>query len=162
MKTSYLKFAAAALALLLSAGAALAQSAPPPHGHGGGAFGGPMFGFFGHRLDLTDAQKTQIKDIMTKEKPTIKPLVQQMGQGQSQLRQLELSGNFDEAQARTIATQQSQTMTELAVQHARIEAELIQVLTPDQKTKLAQMWQKREQRFTNRNQEAPTGAVDER
>jgi periplasmic protein CpxP/Spy len=155
MKTGYLKLAAAALALMLSAGAALAQSAAPPHGHGGGAFGGPMFGFFGHQLGLSDAQKAQIKDIMTKEKPTLKPLMLQMGQSQSQLRQIELSGNFDEAQARSIATQQSQTMTELAVQRARVEAEMIQVLTPDQKTKLAEMWQKREQRFANHNQEAP-------
>lgn len=151
MKTNFL--AAAALALVMTGGAALAQDAAPMHRHGG-AFGGPMFGLFGHQLGLSDAQKAQMKDIMTKEKPTMKPLMQQLGQSQAQLRQLELN-NFDEAQARTIATQQAQTMTELSVQRARVEAELIQVLTPDQKTKLNQLWQQRQQRFMNHNAEAP-------
>lgn len=163
MKTGYRKLATAAFAILLSAAAAVAQTepsaspaSPPAYHHRGGGFGNPMFGFFGHQLDLSDAQKAQIKDIMTKERPTLKPLMLQLGQGQSQLRQLELSGNFDEAQARTMAAQQSPTITELAVQRARIEAELIQVLTPDQKTKLAQLWQNREQRFANHHQQAPT------
>ena len=156
MRTSYFKLASAALAIVLTAGAALAQNAGPMHGHRGGAFGSPMFGFFGRQLDLSDAQKAQIKDIMTKERPTLKPLMQQLGNSQSQLRQLEM-GSFDEAQARTIATQQSQTMTELAVQRARVEAEMIQVLTPDQKSKLAEMWQKHEQRrMQHSNQGAPT------
>ena len=34
-------------------------------------------------------------------------------------------------------------MTELMVQRARVESEMIQVLTPDQKTKLAQLVQER-------------------
>jgi protein CpxP len=162
MKNSYLKIAVVAVALMLPAGAALAQDAtpppPPPHAHGprGGGFGAPMFGLFGHQLDLTDAQKTQIKAIMSKERPTLKPLLQQVGQGQAQLRQLELGSTFDEGQARTIATQQSQSVTELAVQRARVEAELIQVLTPDQRTKLAQLWQSRQQHMTSHSQEAPT------
>ena len=53
---------------------------------------------------------------------------------------------------RAIATQQAQTLTELTVQKARIEAELVKILTPDQKTKLTQMMDRREQRmqrFTN-------------
>ena len=107
---------------------------------------------FFHQLNLSDAQKAQIKGIMTQERPTLKPLMQQMAQGENQLRTLELSGPFDEAQARTIATQQSQNMTELMVQRARVESEMIQVLTPDQKTKLAQLLQQRTQRFSNQNQ----------
>jgi protein CpxP len=154
MKIRFLKIATLALALILSAGAANAQDVAASPMHGGRAFGGAMFGFFGHQLDLTDAQKAQVKDIMAKERPTLKPLMQQLGQGLVQLHALELNGNFNEEQARTIAAQQSQTMTELAVQRARIETELIQVLTPDQKTKLAQMWQRREQRLGSQGQEA--------
>ncbi len=112
-----------------------------------------MFGMFFHQLNLSDAQKAQIKQIMTTERPTLKPLMQQAAQGENQLRTLELSGPFDEAQARTIATQQSQNMTELMVQRARVESEMIQVLTPDQKTKLAQLVQEHAQRFsTNQGQ----------
>jgi protein CpxP len=140
------------LSLILLAGAAIAQTTPAPASHHfHGRHGGPMMGMF-HQLNLTDAQKGQIKQIMTQERPTLKPLMQQMAQGQNQLRTLELSGNFDEAQARNIATQQSQNMTELMVQRSRIESEMIQVLTPDQKTKLAQLVQQRSQRFSNQNQ----------
>ena len=149
----------AAFSLILFAGAAIAQTAPttpPAHGFGGRGFGGPRFGMLFHQLNLSDAQKTQMKQIMTQERPTLKPLMQQMAQGENQLRTLELSGTFDEAQARTIATQQSQNMTELMVQRARVESEMIQVLTPDQKTKLAQLVQQHAQRFSNQNQGATT------
>ena len=77
-----------------------------------------MMGFYADYLDLTDAQRAQMKDIMTKEKPTLKPLMQQLEQGHQQLRQLESAGTFDEAKVRTVATQQAQTMTELTVQKA--------------------------------------------
>ena len=49
------------------------------------------------------------------------------------------SGPFDEAKTRALATQNSQTMIELQVQHARIKSEMMQVLTADQKTKLQQL-----------------------
>lgn len=110
-----------------------------------------MMGMF-HQLNLTDAQRTQMKQIMTQERPTLKPLMQQMAQGQNQLRTLELSGNFDENQVRTIAAQQSQTMTELTVQRARIQSQMVALLTPDQKTKLNQLMQQRAQRFSGQNQ----------
>ena len=100
-------------------------------------FGGPMMGFYIHKLDLTDAQRAQVKDIMAKEKPTLQPLMLQMAQGHQQLRQLVMSGNFDEAKVRDLAAQQTQTMTELTVQYARIASEMVQVLTPEQKTKLS-------------------------
>jgi periplasmic protein CpxP/Spy len=161
-KSSIAKSMIAAFSLILFAGAAIAQSAPaappspPSHGFRGRGFGGPGFGMFFHQLNLSDAQKAQIKQIMAQEKPTLKPLMQQMAQGESQLRTLELSGTFDEAQARTIATQQSQNMTELTVQRARVESEMIQVLTSDQKTRLAQLVQQRAQRFSNQNEGATT------
>ena len=40
-----------------------------------------------------------------------------------------MSGSFDEAKVRELAAQQTQTMTELTVQHARIASEMVQVLT---------------------------------
>ena len=89
---------------------------------------------------------------MTKERPTLQPLMLQMAQGHSQLRDLVMSGNFDEGKARELASQQSQAMTELAVQHARIASEMVQVLTPDQKTKLNALISQHEQRMMNRMQ----------
>jgi Spy/CpxP family protein refolding chaperone len=114
----------------------------------GGDFGfRHMLGFYTRNLDLTDAQQTQIKDIITREKPTIQPLMQQMASNRQQLQQLEGSGTFDEAKVRSVASQQAQTMTELIVQRERIKSEMMQVLTPDQKTKLAQLKTERQQKF---------------
>ena len=109
-----------------------------------------MMDLYADYLDLTDAQRAQMKDIMTKEKPTIKPLMKQLAQSHQQLRQLESTGTFDEAKVRAIATQQAQTMTELTVQKARIKSEMMQVLTPDQKDKMAKFEARRQARFQKR------------
>jgi protein CpxP len=134
---------------LLLAGAAVAQHGPGGPGHGSFGFGGGghMLGFFSDYLDLTTAQQDQIKTIMEKEKPAVQPLMQQMGQYHSQLAQLAQSGTFDEAKVRAIATQQAQTQVELTVQHTRIMSEMVQVLTADQKTKLASLMAKHEKRM---------------
>ncbi len=112
--------------------------------HGGIAH---MLGFYADYLDLTDAQQAQMKDIIAKEKPTIQPLIQQLAQGHQQMSQFEQAGTFDEAKVRALASQQSQTMTELIVQKARIKSELVALLTPEQKDKLAKFEARRAARF---------------
>jgi Spy/CpxP family protein refolding chaperone len=88
-----------------------------------------------------------MKDIIAKEKPTIQPLIQQLAQGHQQMSQLEQASTFNEANVRALASQQSQTMTELMVQKARIKSELVALLTPDQKAKLAKFEARRAARF---------------
>jgi periplasmic protein CpxP/Spy len=129
-------------AVILAVAVALAQGM---RGHGGPGGFEHMLGFYSDYLDLSSAQQDQIKAIMQKEKPALAPLMQQMKQFHSQMNQLGQSGTFDEAKVRALATQQSQTMIELAVQHARIQSEMLQVLTPDQKTKFTQLQAKHEQ-----------------
>jgi Spy/CpxP family protein refolding chaperone len=65
------------------------------------------------------------------------------------MRTLEEASTFDEAKVRALAAQQSQAMTEMIVQKARVKNELLQVLTADQRTKLAQFEAKHEQRMRN-------------
>jgi len=103
----------------------------------GFGFGGPMMNYFSDVLDLTQAQQDQIKAILDKEKPAVQPLMKQLMQAHKDLSALEDSGTFDEAKVRALAAQNTQTLTELIVQKARIHSELMQVLTADQKTKLA-------------------------
>jgi len=152
MKAKYFKIAAVVLALTVVAGIAVSQTVRRAHMRGDGMFGGPMLGYYVHKLDLTDAQQAQVKAIMAKEKPALQPLLQQVAQGHSQLRDLVMSGTFDEAKTRELASQQTQTMTELTVQYARIGSEMVQVLTPDQKTKLNMLINQHEQRMMNRMQ----------
>jgi protein CpxP len=148
MKSSHIKILAVTLALTLVAAIAVSQTVQRAHHmHGDGMFSEHMLGFFTDYLNLSDAQQAQMKDILVKEKPTLQPLMQQMAQSHRELRQLEESGSFDEAKVRALASQQAQTMTELIVQKARIHSELSQVLTPDQKAKMSQFMDRREQRF---------------
>jgi protein CpxP len=155
MKSSRITAVAAALAITLAAALALSQTIKPAHMRGDGMFGGHRMGFLVDYLSLTDAQQTQIKQIMTKEKSTMHPLFRQMGQSHQAMLQLVQSGSFDETKARAIATQQAQNMIELEVQKARIESEMFQVLTPDQKAKMVEFMNRRQERFMKHAQEQP-------
>ncbi|HEY6303724.1 MAG TPA: Spy/CpxP family protein refolding chaperone [Terriglobales bacterium] len=133
MKSTRIRILSIGAAVLLAAVAAIAQGR---HGYGGP---GGDFHHMLKQLDLTADQHTQVKAIFEKEKPTLQPLMQQMRQNHAAMSTLEASGPFDEAKTRALATQNSQTMVELQVEHARIKSEIMQILTPDQKAKLAQI-----------------------
>ena len=148
MKSNRTKVLLVTLAVIVVVAAvAVSQTTRRGHWHRGGMFGPRAVAFLTHYLDLNDAQQARVKDILAQEKPTFKPLLQQLAQAHHQLRQYEESGNFDEAQVRLIASQQAQTLTELIVQKSRVEAELVQVLNPDQRAKLSQFIDKREARW---------------
>jgi Spy/CpxP family protein refolding chaperone len=160
MKFSRSKIVFAALAVVLVAGLAMAHSRGGRRG-GGDFFGGPMLGFFTDYLDLTDAQQAQIKQIIAKEKPGLEPLFKQEMQSREQMMQLIQSGSFDESKAQAIATQEAQIHTQLEVGHARIASQAYQLLTAEQKTKLAQFIAKHEQRFERHMHEHERGARSE-
>jgi len=157
MKSSRFRMLVAALTFTVLAAVGFSQTLVKTGrpGQRGAGFS-QMLGFYADSLDLTDAQRTQMKDIMAKEKPTIQPLIEQLAQSHQQMRQLEASESFDEAKVRALATQQSQAMTELTVQKARIKSELMQLLTPDQKDKLSKFEARRQARFQKHFQQGQT------
>ena len=130
------------------------------HGHGPDGEFSHMLGFYVDKLDLSSAQQDQMKAIWEKEKPTLKPLMQQERQNHEAMKALEESGPFDEAKTRALATQNAPTMIELQVQHSRIKSEMMQVLTADQKTKLQQIEAEHEGNMRShmqmKDQEPPT------
>ena len=62
------------------------------------------------------------------------------------------SRTFDEAKAQALAAQQAQTVAQLTVEKTRIRVADDQILTPDQKTKLNAILDKREQRMKHHMQ----------
>ena len=146
MKSIRFRLLIAALAVLLGSTIAKSQTAdattaaPPMHGHrmGMGMGMGAHLHFMAAKLNLTDDQKTQMKAIMQKEHPAMKPLHQQMRTIDQQLRQY-VEGDFDQAKVQTLALQKAQLQAQMTVQETRIHNELYQVLTADQKTQLKQM-----------------------
>jgi periplasmic protein CpxP/Spy len=156
MKSFSFRFLVAALAVTLGAFAhsqtSDAQAAPPPaHEHGFGP-AGHMIAFYSKMLDITDAQKAQMKSVWQKERATIKPLMQQAHQLDQQLKQYE-EGTFDQAKVQVLVSQQSQTLVQLKVEEARIHSELYQLLTPDQQTKLKEFEANRAARMQQHMQE---------
>jgi Spy/CpxP family protein refolding chaperone len=148
MKLRSLLIGGMLLAVALGGAIAVSQNIRKAHYRGEGFMGGRMLEFFADYLDLTDAQQAQAKEIMAKDKPALQPLLRQRIQAEKQLRELAMNGNFDDSKVRDIANQQAQVLTELTVQKTRIESELFQLLTPDQKTKLNHFMDKREQRMS--------------
>jgi protein CpxP len=130
----------AVVVIALFTGSAMAQG---PHHRGGDLFGPMMM----EMLDLTDAQRAQIKQIHENAKPTLKPLWQQEHQSHRAMMDLITSGNFDQAKAQAIANQEAQIHAQLEVQHAQLMAQAYQVLTSEQKTKLSEFLAKQQQRM---------------
>lgn len=161
MKSIRFRLFVAALAVML--GTALAQSqttdtTPPPPSHGGmhGVLGmdGHMMEFYAKFLNVTDEQKTQMKAVLQKERPTLQPVMQQLHQMDQQLKQYE-EGTYDEAKVQSLVAQQSQTLVQLKVNETRIHNELYQLLTPDQQSKLKEFEAQRAARMQQHMQNPP-------
>ena len=150
MKLNRKKFSVAAVAaalVLMTAAFVFSQNPPqrpdgppgPPHGpfgHGprgpGGPGGlGPLVG-----LNLTDAQKEQIKQIHESFAEQTKALRDQMRtlhKGQS-----DPMSNFDEAAVRAAAEARAKVQVEMEVAHARMMSQIANVLTAEQRAQMAE------------------------
>jgi periplasmic protein CpxP/Spy len=165
MKSIRFRLMIAAMAVLLGSAIAKSQTAadapppPPMHGHGYGMEGHRM-GFFAKALNLTDDQKAQMKTIMQKEHPTMKPLMQQQHQIDLQLRQY-VEGTFDPAKVQALAAQKAQLQVQVTVAETRIHNELYQLLTADQRTQLKEIEANHEARMQKHMQEAPPAPPSE-
>ena len=155
MKSNRMKMAAGVLAIVLVAMAALAEGP----GHRRGDFFGS--GMFGDYLGLSDAQRTQIKQIFESSKSTTEPLWRQEMQGHNAMMQLITSGNFDEAKAQAIIGQSTQAHQQLEMQHAMLQAKAYQVLTADQKTKFNDMLTRHEQRMQEHMQQRQNAGAEQ-
>ena len=171
MKLSRIKMFAGVLALALTSTFGMAQTdqaaapAPSAHMHRAYMHGGPMMPFFAKQLELTDAQKTQIKEIFHGAKPAMQPLMEQEHQSRKAMMALITSGNFDQAKAQSIINQESLVHAQMEMQHAQLASKAYQVLTPEQKTKfndlMAQHEQRMEQRKMQHQQDAPEQAPNQ-
>jgi Spy/CpxP family protein refolding chaperone len=153
MKTKLSSVATALLALLLC-GTAMLSYAQQTDQNGGAAWAGHRHGhmqYLAKQLNLTDAQKQQIKTIMQSQRATMRPLMQQMTQNRLAMLNATAGGTFDQAKVQTIASQQAQLMAQLSVQKAQIHSQIYnQVLTAEQKAKADQLRQSQIARLNQR------------
>ena len=158
--------AVALAAALMMTVAAFAQHGPGgpgghrgpggPGGHGGPGGPGSVLGHISQVLDLTDAQKAQIKQIEDGFKESTKSLHEQLGKaGPGSPFDALKDGTFDEAAVRAAAQARANLHVELEVAHARMFSQVYAVLTAEQKAKLAELHKQMEER--HKQQPPPPG-----
>jgi Spy/CpxP family protein refolding chaperone len=163
MKSFRFRLFVAALAVLMGSAIAKSQTADAPPVR---AVDAPGFGMRGHmqflskKLNLSDEQKSQMKAIMQKERPALRPLLEQQHQLDLQLRQY-AEGSFDEAQVRALATKKAQIQAQLTVEETRVHNQMYQMLTSDQQSQLKQMEADREAHIEQHMNQAPPAPAEQ-
>ena len=108
------------------------------------------------KLNLTDAQKTQMKSIGEASRAKIQPSMETMRANRQKMNEATANGRFDEAKVTAIAQEQAQISAQLIVEKDRVKAQMFQVLTPEQQAQAKavreQMKEKMKERFEKRKQ----------
>jgi periplasmic protein CpxP/Spy len=104
------------------------------HGWGGMRRAG---GFF-RQLNLTEDQKTKIKQIRESFAERNKPLREQLRAKRQELRQANEGGTFNEALATQKLTEMASLEAKLMGERFKMHQETLSVLTPEQKAQLEQ------------------------
>lgn len=139
-----------------------------PRGRGMGPMG--RLGIAAGQLDLTDAQRQQIRGIVENHRQEMQQLGERTRTARQALRQATETEPFNENAVRTASAGLSEVMADGAVLRAKVRAEVMQVLTPEQRAKAAELKaraaerqeqrkQRMEQRRQQRSQPKPQGGV---
>jgi len=155
MKTK-LTVVASVLALLLCGATIFAYA----QGHGGEGFGGPghgPMGFLARDLNLTDAQKAQVKSIMQANKASMKTVMQQMAQNRAAMLAATANGAYDPVKIQALATQRAQLEAAMTVNRESVQHQIYtQVFTADQQAKAEQLRTQEINRINERLQKMAT------
>ena len=144
-----------ALVALLATSVSYAQG---PRGGGFGGRGGRGFwpggpGLALNELNLTDAQREQVREIRDRYREQIQTLSRRLGDLTAKQRQAIESVPVNE----TLITSATQDMTpaevEVAIQEARNNADIWSVLTPEQQAKATKLRAERKAQVDQRRQE---------
>ncbi|MDX6497547.1 MAG: motif family protein [Blastocatellia bacterium] len=116
------------------------------HGKGRGGRGqgmqggmqGGMHGMMFRGLNLTDDQKSKIKQISESFRERTQPLRQELQTKRQALRQADAGGTFNEAAATQTLTETAGLEAKLLGERFKTRQEMLSVLTPEQKTQLEQ------------------------
>ncbi len=127
-----------------------------PTGPGGRMGGRGGFAFREVMRDLTDAQREQVRAIHEKHAELIRPLAERAHAAHQALENAVMSGNTANLQALSIEVGNAET--ELTFAQAQVQAEILNVLTPEQKQKIAerrkQMEARRQEMIKQRQERA--------
>ena len=164
MKKQGILATAGAIVLVAGTAFAMGQGGGRDHGRRHGGLLGPL-GKALRRLDLTDAQRTEIRSLVESRKEEAKPLRDALRDGRKEMREDRKDGDFDESEFRADFRRQAKVREDLAVLRAKTVRDVLAKLTPAQKERLAEMRGRMQERRRERREHGGRrhrfgGAVD--
>jgi Spy/CpxP family protein refolding chaperone len=127
---------AAALAIAVAGLLAGRVSAQAFHGHPRGDFPSHIFAHMSRALDLTDDQKSKIKDVLRSHADEIKAQMQASATARHSLHDAVMAQPTNEAAIRAAAAQLGQAQGDGGLLFARIRGEIDPILTDAQRARL--------------------------
>ncbi len=135
---------AASVALAIPLGAAAFQGEPGGHpgcghfaGRGGPGMGGEMMLPHLRGLNLSEAQRDKIFEIMHAQAPLMREKAKAVRKAEDDLRALAAADDYSDAKARALADTAAKAISEMSLARARAERQVSEVLTPEQRKQLA-------------------------
>ena len=115
-------------------------------GHRWGHFG--TMGYLAHKLNLSDAQRQQVRSLWQAERPAVSGLIQELAAERREMDQATANGNFDQSRVQEIAARQGTTLSKLLVEKQYFTTKVYtSVLTPEQRTKADKLQSRWHERF---------------
>ena len=108
--------------------------------HGGpGTMGGEMMPPHLRGLNLTEAQRDKIFEIMHAQAPAMRDKAKALRKAEDDLRALTAAADYSDAKAKSLADAGAKAMSEMTLARAKAERQVFEVLTPEQRKQLAEM-----------------------
>jgi len=95
-------------------------------------------------LDLSDAQREQIRQIGDQYRPQMREQAKAMREHRQALRELATADVVDEARLQQLSAQSAQARAEMMAQRVRMQHAILAVLTPEQREAVREKMQQRE------------------
>jgi Spy/CpxP family protein refolding chaperone len=143
--------AGTAVAALLATSVAFAQG---PRGGGPFGRGGPVpFGLELRALNLTDGQREQVREIQQRHREQGRTASQRLNEAAEKQRQAIETLPVDETLITSATQDMTQAQVDVAIQQARLNADVWSVLTPEQQAQATKLRAERKARLEQRRQE---------
>ena len=131
-----MKQATVMMSLLLATALGAPLAAHAQHGPGPGPrMEGPGAGLppFLREVELSETQQDKVFAATYAQAPLLREQQKIAFKAHEQLRELAASSHYDDAKAVALANGAAQAMATISLQHARLEQQLLAVLTPEQR-----------------------------
>lgn len=116
----------------------MAQGPGPEFGPGP-EMGMPPLPHMLRRLDLSEAQRDKVFELLHAQAPRLRDQAKSLRQARTELQTLSRSEDFDAKRAQELSQSAASTLAAMALERARMENQVFKLLTPEQRQNL-QAW----------------------